>query len=182
MLVKRIVGKPITMLILFSLLMMISLYTFSRLKVDLLPGIDIPQISIHTAYPGASPREVEESVSRVLESGLSSVKNLKNIYSTSSKESSTVSLEFYHGTDLDLVLNEIRDALELVKSLLPSKSQAPRIFRYNLKNIPVMEITINSVRPVSELKRYADEVIKPGLERLDGVAIVTVNGGSKNVF
>ncbi len=179
MLVKRIVGKPITMLILFSLLMMISLYTFSRLKVDLLPGIDIPQISIHTAYPGASPREVEESVSRVLESGLSSVKNLKNIYSTSSKESSTVSLEFYHGTDLDLVLNEIRDALELVKSLLPSKSQAPRIFRYNLKNIPVMEITINSVRPVSELKRYADEVIKPGLERLDGVAIVTVNGGSK---
>lgn len=179
MLVKRIVSKPITMLILFSLLMMISLYTFSRLKVDLLPGIDIPQISIHTAYPGASPREVEESVSRALESGLSSVKNLKNIYSTSSKESSTVSLEFYHGTDLDLVLNEIRDALELVKSLLPSKSQAPRIFRYNLKNIPVMEITINSVRPVSELKRYADEVIKPGLERLDGVAIVTVNGGSR---
>lgn len=179
MLVKRIVSKPITMLILFSLLMMISLYTFSRLKVDLLPGIDIPQISIDTAYPGASPREVEESVSRVLESGLSSVKNLKNIYSTSSKERSTVSLEFYHGTDLDLVLNEIRDALEFVKSLLPSKSQAPRIFRYNLKNIPVMEITINSVRPVSELKRYADEVIKPGLERLDGVAIVTVNGGSK---
>ncbi|APS98366.1 acriflavin resistance protein [Borreliella mayonii] len=179
MLVKRIVGKPITMLILFSLLMMISLYTFSRLKIDLLPGIDIPQISIHTVYPGASPREVEESVSRVLESGLSSVKNLKNIYSISSKESSTVSLEFYHGTDLDLVLNEIRDALELAKSLLPSKSQTPRIFRYNLKNIPVMEIVINSVRPVSELKRYADEIIKPGLERLDGVAIVTVNGGSK---
>ncbi|WKC79557.1 efflux RND transporter permease subunit [Borreliella tanukii] len=179
MLVKRIVSKPITMLILFSLLMMISLYTFSRLKVDLLPGIDIPQISIHTVYPGASPREVEESVSRVLESGLSSVKNLKNIYSISSKESSTVSLEFYHGTDLDLVLNEIRDALELVKSSLPSKSQTPRIFRYNLKNIPVMEIVINSVRPVSELKRYAEEIIKPGLERLDGVAIVTVNGGSK---
>lgn len=78
-----------------------------------------------------------------------------------------------------MVLNEIRDALELVKSSLPSKSQTPRIFRYNLKNIPVMEIVINSVRPVSELKRYADEIIKPGLERLDGVAIVTVNGGSK---
>ncbi|EEF81507.1 efflux RND transporter permease subunit [Borreliella valaisiana] len=179
MLVKRIVGKPITMLILFSLLMMISLYTFSRLKVDLLPGIDIPQISINTVYPGASPREVEESVSRVLESGLSSVKNLKNIYSNSSKGNSTVSLEFYHGTDLDLVLNEIRDALELVKSSLPSKSQTPRIFRYNLKNIPVMNIIINSVRPISELKRYAEEIIKPGLERLDGVAIVTVNGGSK---
>ncbi|WNY69307.1 efflux RND transporter permease subunit [Borreliella andersonii] len=179
MLVKRIVSKPITMLILFSLLLMISLYTFSRLKIDLLPGIDIPQISIHTVYPGASPREVEESVSRVLESGLSSVKNLKNIYSVSFKESSTVSLEFYHGTDLDLVLNEIRDALELVKSSLPSKSHTPRIFRYNLKNIPVMEIVINSVRPVSELKRYADEIIKPVLERLDGVAIVTVNGGSK---
>ncbi|AJA89982.1 acriflavin resistance protein [Borreliella chilensis] len=179
MLVKKIVGKPITMLILFSLLMMISLYTFSRLKVDLLPGIDIPQISIHTFYPGASPKEVEESVSRVLESGLSSVKNLKNIYSISSKENSSVSLEFYHGTDLDLVLNEIRDALELVKSLLPSKSQTPRIFRYNLKNLPVMEIIINSSRSVSELKRYADEIIKPGLERLDGVAIVTVNGGSK---
>ncbi|WKC85083.1 efflux RND transporter permease subunit [Borreliella lusitaniae] len=179
MLVKRIVGKPITMLILFSLLMMISLYTFSRLKVDLLPGIDIPQISIYTVYPGASPREVEESVSRVLESGLSSVKNLKNIYSTSSKENSTVSLEFYHGTDLDLVLNEIRDALELVKSSLPSTSHTPRIFRYNLKNIPIMKIVINSLRPVSELKRYADEIIKPGLERLDGVAIVTVDGGSK---
>ncbi|WPM06153.1 efflux RND transporter permease subunit [Borreliella sinica] len=179
MLVKRIVGKPITMLILFSLLMMISLYTFSRLKVDLLPGIDIPQISINTFYPGASPKEVEEGVSRVLESGLSSVKNLKNIYSVSSKENSSVSLEFYHGTDLDLVLNEIRDALELVKSSLPSQSQTPRIFRYNLRNIPIMEIVINSVRPISELKRYADEIVKPSLERLDGVAVVTVNGGSK---
>ena len=75
MLVKRVVDKPITMLILFSLITMISIYTFTRLKIDLLPAMENSVLTIHTAYPGASPKkEVEEKISSVLESGLASIR------------------------------------------------------------------------------------------------------------
>ncbi|AWG42534.1 AcrB/AcrD/AcrF family protein [Candidatus Borreliella tachyglossi] len=178
MLVKRVVDKPITMLILFLLLAMISVYTFSRLKIDLLPAIEEKVITVYTSYPGASPKEVEERVSSVLEGSFTSVKNIKKIRSNSSKGSSVITLEFRHGTNLDLALNEIRDVLEFAKNLLPKEVESPKISRFNSSSIPILTFVIYSDRSVSELRRHADSIIKPKLERLNGVGLVSVSGGS----
>ncbi|WP_038443346.1 efflux RND transporter permease subunit [Borrelia anserina] len=177
MLVKRVVGKPITMLILFSLLVMISVYTFSRLKIDLLPSIEENYITVSTHYAGSSAKEVEEKVTSVLEGSLASVKNIKKITSSSFKSQSSINLQFYHGTDLDLALNEIRDALELSKNLLPKEVDLPRIYRGRLDSSSVLTFVIYADRSVLELKKYADSVLKPKLERLNGVGQVKVVGG-----
>ncbi|WP_182117052.1 efflux RND transporter permease subunit [Borrelia sp. A-FGy1] len=183
MIIKRIVDKPITILILFSLITMISTYTFTRLKIDLLPTIENSVLTIHTDYPGASPKEVEERVSSVLESGLASVKNIEKIDSSSSKGVSTIVMKFYHGTNLDLALNEIRDTFESLKDLLPKEASSPKIMRFRSDDIPVVTFVIYSDRSVSELRKYAVSIIKPKLESLNGVGFVDVLGGSdRNVL
>ncbi|WP_434756800.1 efflux RND transporter permease subunit [Borrelia puertoricensis] len=183
MLVKKVVGKPITMLILFSLLMMLSIYTFSRLKIDLLPNIGDSYITISTQYAGSSAKEVEEKVTSILESNLSLVKNIKTITSSSFKGHSSINLQFYHGTNLDLALNEIRDALEISKRSLPKEASLPRIYRGSLGSSPIISFVMYSDRPILELKRYADNVLKPKLERLNGVGRVQViGGGDKHIL
>ena len=178
MLVKKVVDKPITMLILFSLITMVSVYTFTRLKVDLLPAIENSVITIYTSYPGASPKEVEERVSSVLESGLASVKNVEKIDSSSSKGVSNIFIKFHHGSNLDLALNEIRDVLESFKDLLPKEASSPKIMRFRSGDIPVLTFVIYSDRPVSELRKYAVSIVKSRLESLNGVGLVEVLGGS----
>ncbi|AHH09805.1 Acriflavin resistance plasma membrane protein [Borrelia parkeri SLO] len=183
MLIKKVVGKPITMLILFSLLTMLSIYTFSRLKIDLLPNIGDSYITISTQYSGSSAKEVEEKVTSLLEGNLSLVKNIKTITSSSFKGHSSINLQFYHGTNLDLALNEIRDALEISKRILPKEASLPRIYRGSLGSSPIISFVIYSDRPVLELKRYADNILKPRLERLNGVGRVQViGGGDKHIL
>ncbi|AAX16661.1 efflux RND transporter permease subunit [Borrelia hermsii DAH] len=183
MLVKKIIGKPITMLILFSLLIMLSIYTFSRLKIELMPRIEENDITVSTQYAGRSAKEVEEKVTSILEGSLSLVKNIKTITSKSFKGNSIVDLRFYHGTNLDLALNEIRDALELSKNLLPQEVSLYRIYRGRSGNASVLSFVMYADRPVLELKRYADNILKPKLERLNGVGRVQViGGGDKHIL
>ncbi|UER67344.1 efflux RND transporter permease subunit [Borrelia sp. BU AG58] len=178
MLVKKVVDKPITMLVLFLLIAMVSVYAFTRLKIDLLPAIENSVITIYTAYPGASPKEVEERVSSVFESSLASVKNVEKIDSSSFKGASSVVVKFHHGSNLDLALNEIRDVIDSLKDLLPKETSTPKIMRFRSGDIPVMTFVIYSDRSVSELRRYAVSIVKPRLEGLNGVGLVEVLGGS----
>ncbi|ACH94398.1 acriflavine resistance protein [Borrelia recurrentis A1] len=177
MLVKKVVNKPITMLILFSLLIILSIYTFSRLNINLLPNVEDANLYVSTLYAGSSAKEVEEKVARILESNLSLVKNIKTISSISSKGHSEITLNFYHGTNLDLALNEVKDTLEFSKGLLPKEAGLPRISRDRLDGIPVISFFMYSDRSVVELKRYAKELLKPRLERLAGVGLVNIAGG-----
>lgn len=183
MLIKKIVDKPITMLILFSLLIMLSLYTFSRLKIDLLPNIEENNITVSTQYAGSSAKEVEEKVTSLLEGNLSLVKNIKTITSNSFKEYSLINLQFYHGTDLDLALNEIRDALELSRNMLPQSADFPKVDRGNFGSSSLLSFVMYADRPVLELKGYANNILRPKLERLNGVGRVQVTGdGGKHIL
>ncbi|BCR19097.1 efflux RND transporter permease subunit [Borrelia miyamotoi] len=112
MLVKKVIGRPIAMLILFSLLVVISIYTFSRLKVDLWPVIEENYVIISTNCAGSSAKEIERKVTSVLEGNLALIKNIKKINSVSFKETSNITIQFYRGTNVDLALNEIRDVIE----------------------------------------------------------------------
>ncbi|WP_024654114.1 efflux RND transporter permease subunit [Borrelia persica] len=185
MLVKKVVNKPITMLILFSLLIILSIYTFSRLNIDLFPEFKSTSLRISTDYAGSSAKEVEEKVTRILEGNLSLVKNIETMTSSSYKGYSDIILKFYHGTNLDLALNEVRDTLELSKGSLPKDASFPRVsrgFRPD-EGVSVISFLIYANRSIVDLKRYADEILKPRLERLDGVGVVHVSGGgSKHIL
>jgi HAE1 family hydrophobic/amphiphilic exporter-1 len=130
-----------------------------------------------TTYAGAGPEEVERSVTRVLESSLSSVTGLKELHSTSSTGQSTVFMEMNYGTNLDAAGNEMRDRIDMVRSYLPADAGTPMIIKMDPSMIPIMALVVRGNRTPEQLHQYAEDIIQPRLEQVDGVASVNINGG-----
>ena len=179
---KLAVSKPTTVLILFIILTGLGIYSTFDLPLDLLPDMELPYIAISTSYPNAGPEEVERSVTRTLESVVSSVTGLKNMQTMSSLGSSVVLLELNYGTNLDEATNEIRDKLDLVKAFLPADAESPIIFKMDPSMMPIMQYVVSGNRTPEELFQYTEDIIQPRLEQIDGVASVGINGGREKAI
>jgi hydrophobe/amphiphile efflux-1 (HAE1) family protein len=174
---ERAVNKPTTVLTIFILLSALGMYCMRSLPVDMYPNIDLPYMVVYTTYNNAGPEEVERSVTRTLESSLSGVSGLKKMQSTSSSGSSMIFLEFNYGTNLDEAANGIRDKIDLVRSYMPDDAGTPVTIRIDPSMIPIQILILNGNRTPEELRSYAEDLIQPRLEQIDGVASATVNGG-----
>ena len=97
----------------------------AKLPIDLYPDIDTNSIMVITMYPGASAKDIEQNVTKPLENTLNSVEHLKHISSTSRENTSVITLEFEYGYDIDVLTNDVRDKLDMVKSQLPDDSEKP---------------------------------------------------------
>ena len=179
---KSAVQKPTTVVILFIVLVALGLYATSKLPLDLYPDIEIPYIIVSTTYANAGPEEVERSVSRTLESTLSGITGLKKLMSVSSSGSSMIMLELNYGTDLDSASNEVRDRLDLVKAYLPSDADVPVIIKMDPSMLPIMQLSVTGNRTPEELREYAEEIIQPRLEQIDGVASANIMGGRERAI
>ncbi len=117
--VKTVVSRPTTFLIIFALLIGLGFFAMVNLPIDLYPEINPPIMAVFTTYTGAGPEEVERSVTRPLEAVLSSASGLEKLTSISSKGSSIVILNFTYGTDMSDAANSIRDLLERIRTICP---------------------------------------------------------------
>jgi HAE1 family hydrophobic/amphiphilic exporter-1 len=171
------VRRPIATIMLFVAIMIIGLVSFDRLPIDLFPEIEPPIISVLTQYPGASAQDVELNVSKKLESGLSSVPNLKKIRSTSIDNISVISMEFEYGTNLDEASNDIRSALEFAKRNLPDDADAPIIFKFSTNIFPILFIAVQAKESYIGLNKLVENEIIDPLKRLSGVGTVQAFGG-----
>ena len=115
------VKKPITTALIFAALVIIGLFAFTRLPVDLFPDIETNQLTVIVAYPGASASDIETNVTQPLENSLNTVENLKKLTSQSKDNMSLVTLEFNYGTDINIATNDVRDKIDMVKSSLPNR-------------------------------------------------------------
>ena len=173
---KFAVKRPTMILIIFMLLTALGIYCTVSLPVDMYPEMDIPYILVYTKYSNAGPEEVERSVSRTLESSLSDVSGLKMCKSQSQTGASIIIMEFEYETNLDAASNEIRDKVDMVRNYLPDDSDSPIIFKMDPSMMSIMNIVVTGTRTPEELSSYVDDIIKPRLEQVDGVASVTVVG------
>jgi HAE1 family hydrophobic/amphiphilic exporter-1 len=179
---KTVVGRPTTIFIIFALLIGLGLFALVNLPIDLTPEVNPPYLVVMTSYAGAGPEEVERSVTRPLEAALSSVSSLEEVTSTSSKGSSTVSMEFTYGTDLADASNSVRDALERVRNYLPTGADTPMIFKFNPSMIPIMRLMVTGNRTPEELREIAENTIVPRIEQTPGVATASVSGGREKII
>ncbi|MEO6519959.1 MAG: efflux RND transporter permease subunit, partial [Pseudoxanthomonas sp.] len=155
------------------------------LKVNLLPDLSYPTLTVRTEYTGAAPSEIETLVSEPVEEAVGVVKNLRKLKSVSRTGQSDVVLEFAWGTDMDQASLEVRDKMEVLQ--LPLEAKAPVLLRFNPSTEPIMRLALSSkvagkteadsIRQLTELRRYADEDLKKKLEPVAGVAAVKVGGG-----
>ena len=171
------VKRPITVLMVILAVFLLGFVSLSRLKIDLLPDITLPVVTITTSYPGAGPEEVETLVTKPLEEAAGTVKNLDEISSYSMEGVSNIMVRFKWGTDIDLGAMDVKEKIDPVIDNLPSEAHRPVISKIDISAmIPVVGIAITGA-DLKTLRDLADNVIKKDLERVTGVAMATPMGG-----
>ncbi len=178
---KKVLEHPVLTSCVFALVVIVSLFTFGNIQIDLMPDMDMPVAMISTSYNNAGPESVEKSVTEILESGVVSVSNLKQMTSQSSEGSSLITLQFNYGTDMDVAVNDIRDKLDMVKGSLPDDCNTPQIFQFDSSSQPIITLAVNGNRTAEELRKIADDKIADRLEQAAGVASASVSGGRDSI-
>jgi len=170
------VRRPVTTILIFVGMIVIGLYSLVQLPVDLYPEIELPFITVVTTFPGTSASDVEENVTRPIENALNSVGNLKELTSTSSDGLSVVFLQFEYGSNLDDAMNDIRSNLNFVTRALPDGAEDPTIIKFNSSMMPIIFYAVTARESYEGLEKILDERVVNPLNRIDGVASVSLSG------
>ncbi len=159
-------------------LILIGAQSISRLPIDLFPNLSVPVLIIGTIYPGASPLDVERSVSYPLEKTLSSIDNVSHIQSQSREGVSAIQVWFNWGEDLNAGMVQAVQKISQILNQLPPGIQQPFILKFDIANIPVVSVTVSDPN-LNQIQLYdlAYNTIEPQLEQLPNVSQATVNGG-----
>lgn len=177
--IEKILKKPLTVLITFAILVGLGAFCGKRLALDMFPETSYPMIMVQTYYGNADPEDVEKNVTRPLESAFSGLSGLKHITSTSSTGYSQIQLQFSTKTNLDTASNDIRDKIDGARSSLPDTATSPTTMRLDASLIPLMTLVMKGDHTPAELYKYADEIVSPYLEQIDGVASAEISGGEE---
>jgi HAE1 family hydrophobic/amphiphilic exporter-1 len=152
------------------------------MPIDLYPEMEMPAISIMTAYPGANAQDIEENITKVIEDGVNMVENVKDLTSSSRDNISVVSIEFEWGTDLDGVTNDIRDAIDRVYDDLPEDCDRPMIFKFSTNMMPIMMYSVTAKESASGMDKLIEDRIVNPLNRVDGIASIFISGAPERTI
>ena len=177
--------RRVTVAMVTVTLVLFGLISLNNLRVELLPDLSYPTLTVRIDYEGAAPAEVETLISQPSEEALGVVKGLRKLKSVSRTGQSDVVLEFAWGTDMQQAGLDVRDKMETLQ--LPLDAKPPVLLRFNPSTQPIMRLALSSkqeqggeadaIRRLMELRRYAEEDLKRKLEPVPGVAAVKVGGG-----
>lgn len=177
MLSKFSVKKPYTVVVGVVLIIILGVVSFSRMTVDLLPSMNLPYAIVMTTYPGASPEEVEEIVTKPVEQTMATVSNIKNIMSVSGENASTVVMEFEQTANMDSVTIEMRESLDQIKGFWPDEVTNPMIIKLNPDMMPVLVAAVSAKGDSSaKVSKTIEDKVVPEIESVEGVASVSVTG------
>ncbi|CAE6773579.1 efflux RND transporter permease subunit [Xanthomonas arboricola pv. corylina] len=177
--------RRVTIAMITVTMLLFGLIALRSLKVNLLPDLSYPTLTVRTEYTGAAPAEIETLVTEPVEEAVGVVRNLRKLKSISRTGQSDVVLELAWGTNMDQASLEVRDKMEALS--LPLETKPPVLLRFNPSTEPIMRLALSpkqapasdndAIRQLTGLRRYADEDLKKKLEPVAGVAAVKVGGG-----
>lgn len=173
------VKRPIMTTLCFVAVLIMGLFSLSKLPIDLYPDIETNTIMVMTTYQGASAQDIEQNVTRPLENVLNSVENLKHITSRSRENISVITLEFEYGNDIDVITNDVRDKLDMVASSMPDDAENPIIFKFSTDMIPIMLLSVQAEESMPGLYKILEESVTNPLARVPGVGSVSISGAPK---
>ena len=179
------VKRPVATLMAFVAVFLLGLIAWQRLAIDMMPEIESPSISVFTRWDGASTEDVEQQITRVIESALGSVTDLDEITSTTSEGVSRVTCKFKWGTELGEAANDMRDLLERAKRRLPDDAEDPVMFKFNTANMPILGFSVTATENIEKLEDTVNDDIVDVLKRVPGVGTAEAFGGLQrqiNVF
>ncbi|SDM79501.1 hydrophobic/amphiphilic exporter-1, HAE1 family [Fictibacillus solisalsi] len=176
-LTKFSLKNPVAIFIFSFLLILGGLFSFSSLKVDLLPNVDFPQITVQTTYPGASPQDVNKQVTDELEKKLKSLNNVKSVKSTSLESVSIINLEFPFSANMDDIEDQINTITK--EAALPD-TVSVEVNRFSFGTIPIYNISLFP-KEGENIQPFVEDELVPELKKIQGINNVSV-GGVKEDF
>ena len=171
------IQRPVTMFMLSAVVVLLGAISVVRLPVDLMPDVTFPSITVRVGYGGVGPQEIEQLIVRPLEQSLAAVPGLEQINSTAAEGSGTVRLNFAWGVDLNDAADEVRTRMDRVRGRLPTEADPPNILKFDASAQPIMTIGVEGNYDRVTLRELAENDLARRLERVEGVASVTVDGG-----
>ncbi|HWR94167.1 MAG TPA: efflux RND transporter permease subunit [Flavobacterium sp.] len=173
------IKRPSIVIVLFTILLLGGIFSYKQLSYELIPKFEINVVTVSTVYPGASPGEVENTVTKKLEDAISTMENIKKIESKSYESLSVVMITLTTEADADYALNDAQRKINAVLKDLPDDVDPPSLSKFSLSDLPIM--TIGATGKMDEIAFYdlLDKKIQPVLSRVPGVAQVNLVGGQE---
>ncbi len=176
---QLIIKRPTIVVVVFAVLALLGITSYSKLNYDLFPKMNIPIVSITTVYAGASASEVENSVTKKLEDALSSLEKMKNMTSSSMEGVSAITLELDENADVDIAVQNAQRKVNAVVSQLPSGVDAPSVNKFSSDDMPIMKLGVTADMDPGALYQLTKDQIKARLSKLNGVGQVSLVGGDE---
>ncbi|MGV4412761.1 efflux RND transporter permease subunit [Chryseobacterium sp. T1] len=174
------IKRPTLIIVLFTILTLGGLLSYSMMGYELIPKFETNMVTISTVYPGASPSEVETSVTRKIEDAVGALENVKKVEASSYESLSVIMVQLNAGADVDFALNDAQRKVNAILSELPDDAKAPSLNKFSLDDLPIMTMSISSDKLNSkELYDLLDKKIEPIFSRVNGVAKVDLVGGQE---
>ena len=165
------------MIVLFTVLSVLGYMAFKNLSAELMPKFTPPMINMQIVYPGASPSEVENSLTRKVEDALSGLEGIDKIQSYSFESMSMLFVSFIYGTDIDKAITDAQNKFDAKKMELPREILSPSITKITIDDKPIISLSAISDIEATDFYDLMDKRIMPELLRLKGVAKITLVGG-----
>lgn len=174
------IKRPSLVIVLFTILTLGGLLSYSMMGYELIPKFETNMVTISTVYPGASPAEVETSVTRKIEDAVGSLENVKKVESSSYESLSVIMVQLNTGADVNYALNDAQRKVNAILADLPDDADPPSLQKFSLDDLPIMTLSISSDKLNNkDLYDLLDKKIEPIFSRVNGVAQVDLVGGQE---
>jgi HAE1 family hydrophobic/amphiphilic exporter-1 len=173
--VKFSINHPVSVFMFTVAAIIFGFISYSKLRLNLLPKISYPTLTIQTEYPGTAPSEIENIISKPIEETCGVVDNVVRISSVSRAELSEVTVEFAWNTNMDFATLKLREKLDLLR--LPLGATKPIILRYDPNQEPIIKLGLTGDTDLARIRYIAEREVKQALETIEGVAACSISGG-----
>jgi len=174
------IKRPTLIIVIFTLFTLGGLLSYSMMGYELIPKFETNMVTISTVYQGASPSEVETSVTRKIEDAVGALENVKKVESSSYEGLSVVSITLNTGADVNYALNDAQRKVNAILSDLPEDADNPSLNKFSLDDLPIITMSISSSKLNNkDLYNLLDKKIEPIFSRVNGVAKVDLIGGQE---
>jgi HAE1 family hydrophobic/amphiphilic exporter-1 len=173
------IKRPVFTTMVMAAMMILGIVSFFRLSVELFPDISFPIVSVTTPYPGASPEEIERSITRPIEDAVGTLAGVDEVRSISREGVSQVLVVFDLGTDVDKASIDVRDRVGFARRGMPTGVMDTTFFKIDPSAAPVMTLVLAAPGDARDVYDLAEDVVKPRIEQIPGVAVVNIRGGTK---
>ncbi|MHA4738682.1 efflux RND transporter permease subunit [Dyadobacter sp. MSC1_007] len=177
--IETILKRPSMIIVLFAILFIGGLVSYTQLSYVLLPEFSVPTITITTLYPGAAPTEVEAEVSKKIEDAVSGLDNIEDVTSKSLESASLVIVQFKAGTDIDKALEDAQRDVNNMLSDLPDDAETPSLSKISPSDQPIMQLLATSNLPNEVFYQQVEDKYLPVLQQIEGVAEINMTGGDQ---